>query len=231
MDIGRHGRSQKNVGQWLRLMSVWALSLWPLRIWQEQSQAGVTASIHLLVSCNRAGAFVQKYTCTNTQQRRHTAHPAACVFYTFCRQGCTHAHTHTGARQQTRQVCAHIFRHTDKKKDRPKKRKNTLPGKLQRVSFQEGVVLWCWLPSNVCKLSCPIMGDKWHVGLRLCPDSFAPAMTTISLKCAHLCWWMCKMIRQALILGFQMTLEKADRGNISLFLVRLKIFFAPLKTD
>lgn len=218
MDIGRHGRSQKNVGQWLRLMSVWALSLWPLRIWQEQSQAGVTASIHLLVSCNRAGAFVQKYTCTNTHQG-DTQHTLQLVFSTHFagKDALTHTHTRARKRQETRQVCAHIFRHTNKKKTDQKKKKKTLPGKLQRVSFQEGVVFWCWLPSNVCKLSCPIKGDKWHVGLRLCPDSFAPAMTTISLKCAHLCWWMCKMIRQALILGFQMTLEQAVGGNISLF--------------
>lgn len=47
--------SPKNVGQCLRLMSVWALSPRPRRIWQEQSQAGVTASIHLVVSCSRGG--------------------------------------------------------------------------------------------------------------------------------------------------------------------------------
>lgn len=111
MDIGSCCRSRKNVGQWLRLMSVWALSLWPLRIWQEQSQAGVTASIHLLVSCNREGAFVQGHTRTNTHASKHI-HTLKPVFSThFSKQGCTHISvTHT--RAPVSEVCTHSFRHT-----------------------------------------------------------------------------------------------------------------------
>lgn len=67
------------------------------------------------------------------------------------------------------------------------------PGRPRRVSFQEGVILWCWLPSNVCKLSCPIMGDKWHVELRLRLDSFALDMTTLPLNHVCLCWWIYEM--------------------------------------
>lgn len=125
MDIGSCCRSRKNVGQWLRLMSVWALSLWPHRIWQEQSQAGVTASIHLLVSCNREGGI-----CTGTHTHTNT-HKLICtlqaVFSTqFSKQGCTHlclrlshSRTHTCIKKHRKQtkrkngkLCTHLFKHT-----------------------------------------------------------------------------------------------------------------------
>lgn len=177
MDIGRYSRSRKNVGQWLRLMSVWALSPWPHRIWQEQSQAGVTASIHLLVSCNREGAFVQGRTCTNAGTQ-HTLQPVYASKDAF-----THTHIcHTGTHKP---VSTHTHTHSGTHWRR--KKKKSLPGRLQCVSkksFCDADFL-----QNVCELPCPIMGDKWRDGLRLCPNLFALDMKTVSLKFVHLCWW------------------------------------------
>lgn len=201
MDIGSCCRTRKNVGQWLRLMSVWALSLWPHRIWQEQSQAGVTASIHLLVSCNREGAFVQGHTHTNTHKLICTLQA---VFSTqFSKQGCTHlclclshSRTHTRIKKQKTnkkngKLCTHLFKHTCTLRVTHWGKKS-LPGKLHCVSFQEGVVLQCWVSSNVCELSCLITGDKWHVVPTAHPNWLAPDMTTIATHftslCALFCW-------------------------------------------
>lgn len=219
MDIGSCCRSRKNVGQWLRLMSVWALSLWPHRIWQEQSQAGVTASIHLLVSCNREGAFVQGHTHTNTHKLICTLQA---VFSTqFSKQGCTHlclclshscTHTRikkTENKQKERTVnCAHIYLSTHAHSEWLTEEKKSLPGKLHCVSFQEGVVLQCWVSSNVCELSCLITGDKWHVVPTAHPNWLAPDMTTIATHftslCALFCWLNIWSSQTEHMLGFDM---------------------------
>lgn len=64
MDVRCYGWGQENVGHVLRLLSVGTLSPWPHLMWRKQSQAGVTASIHLLVRHNREGGFVQGQMCT-----------------------------------------------------------------------------------------------------------------------------------------------------------------------
>lgn len=54
--------------------------------------------------------------------RRHTAHPAPCDFYTFCRQGCTHAHAQARAQGSKHGKYAHTYSDTQTKKKKRKKK-------------------------------------------------------------------------------------------------------------
>lgn len=120
----------------------------------------------------------------------------------FSKQGCTHlclrlshSRTHTRIKktenkQKERTVnCAHIYLSTHAHSEwlTEGEKKKSLPGKLHCVSFQEGVVLQCWVSSNVCELSCLITGDKWHVVPTAHPNWLAPDMTTIATHFTSLC--------------------------------------------
>lgn len=169
-------------------MSVWALSLWPLGIWQEQSQAGVTAGIHLPVSCNRGGRAV----CVCSHRNTHTAHQqtlkrhaAGCASCKICRAKCTLALRHACVKWELMQVCRHLPSHGKKWLlcSFPCVRLCVVACVRACACFQERVTLWWGHPPNVFKLSCPIKGNKWHV--HFATRTRQPFQLTVSTRVAQ----------------------------------------------